>query len=886
MSGPNDLLTAALIDRYRIERELGSGGMATVYLAEDFRHHRQVAIKVLKPELAAVIGAERFLSEIRTTANLQHPHILPLFDSGEAQGQLFYVMPFVEGISLRDRLTREKQLPIPEAVRIASEVASALDYAHRHGIIHRDIKPENILLHDGSALVADFGIALAASKAGGSRMTETGMSLGTPQYMSPEQAMGERELDARSDVYALGCVTYEMLTGEPPFSGPTAQAIVAKVMTAEPAEATSLRKTIPPHVADAVHTALQKLPADRFESARAFAVAVSSDGATSTRQTSVRGHAATPKRSARRILLAAGAMVVVASAAFAAGRLLRGAAASELPPSRLAIIAPNLGGTGGSSLSRQIAITPAGDAIVYGGLATGRSVVALYLRRLDSDESTEIPGSQGFADATLSGDGKTLFGSSLTGTFRLPVSGGTPRAMPVPPTAFTGTWGPDGSYWYSDYNLNSLVRVTPSDSTIPMPREKVLGLRIQQILNDGRTAIVVRAAAGTVSGPVMLLDLPNATLTSLLDVPVIEARYAFGELVTVLPDGSLTSAPFDLRERRVTGRAMTLATGVMTTGTGLAQFAVADNGTVAYIPETPRSLVLIGRNGRAETMITERVNVHAPRFSPDGERLSVDIASSEGRDVWTFALDRRTLTRATFDRDGHDAAWSPDGRFLTYISLKSGTLTLYRTRPGSTEPAESLFTSPKLTFTGSWLRDGSALITDGNDMRGESNGDIVRVAGNGRGPVEPVVASPYEESYGMPSPDGRWLAFVSDQSGRQEVYVRPLGSDGEQMQISQGGATEPVWSPDGRELFFRTARGKSELAAATLRTAPAFGVVSQRTLFPMEDMVGAQPHANYDVSPDGQTFAMIRRNPGSHIVVLQNVPAMLRRLRGAVEARP
>ena len=201
------VLQAALADRYTITRELGSGGMATVYLAEDLRHRRKVAVKVLRPELAAVIGAERFLAEIRTTANLQHPHILPLHDSGEAGSFLYYVMPFVEGESLRDRLRREKQLPIPDAVRIATEVASALDYAHRHNVIHRDIKPENILLHDGSALVADFGIALAVSTAGGgTRMTETGLSLGTPHYMSPEQAMGEREITARSDVYALGAV--------------------------------------------------------------------------------------------------------------------------------------------------------------------------------------------------------------------------------------------------------------------------------------------------------------------------------------------------------------------------------------------------------------------------------------------------------------------------------------------------------------------------------------------------------------------------------------------------------------------------------------------------------------------------------------------------------
>jgi len=214
-------LTTVLSDRYRVERELGAGGMATVYLAHDLRHERDVAIKVLHPDLGAALGAERFLSEIRTTARLQHPHILPLLDSGAADGLLYYVMPYVRGETLRARLEREKQLPIADAVRIAREVAAALDHAHKQGVIHRDIKPENILLQDGAAVVADFGIALAVQQAGGQRMTQTGLSLGTPQYMSPEQAMGERTIDARSDIYALGAVTYEMLAGEPPFSGPT-----------------------------------------------------------------------------------------------------------------------------------------------------------------------------------------------------------------------------------------------------------------------------------------------------------------------------------------------------------------------------------------------------------------------------------------------------------------------------------------------------------------------------------------------------------------------------------------------------------------------------------------------------------------------------------------
>src|SRR6185437_15677287 len=267
-------LTATLADRYFIERELGAGGMATVYLAHDVKHDRDVAVKVLRPELAAVIGAERFLAEIKTTANLQHPHLLPLFDSGEADGLLFYVMPFVEGESLRAKLDAEHQLPIEEAIRITLAVASALDYAHKKGVIHRDLKPENILLQQGEPVISDFGIALAVSNAGGARVTQTGLSLGTPQYMSPEQATGDRIVDARSDIYSLAAVLYEMLTGEPPHSGKTAQAIIARVLTEKANSTRTMRETVPEHIDAAVLKALAKLPADRFASAADFTAAL------------------------------------------------------------------------------------------------------------------------------------------------------------------------------------------------------------------------------------------------------------------------------------------------------------------------------------------------------------------------------------------------------------------------------------------------------------------------------------------------------------------------------------------------------------------------------------------------------------------------------------
>ncbi len=274
MSNPLDRLTTALADRYAIQRELGAGGMATVYLADDLKHERQVAVKVLRPELAAALGPERFLREIKTTAGLNHPHILTLLESGEADGFLFYVMPYVEGESLRDRISREKQLPMEDALQIAREVADALGFAHSHDIVHRDIKPENVLLQSGHAVVADFGIARAIGAAGGDRLTQTGLAVGTPAYMSPEQGAGSAELDGRSDLYSLGCVFYEMLAGHPPFSGSTAQELLARHSLDPVPTVTAARPAVSGALVQAINRSLAKAPADRFSTASQFAAAL------------------------------------------------------------------------------------------------------------------------------------------------------------------------------------------------------------------------------------------------------------------------------------------------------------------------------------------------------------------------------------------------------------------------------------------------------------------------------------------------------------------------------------------------------------------------------------------------------------------------------------
>src|SRR6185295_8593384 len=278
MSDTRTRLFTALADRYRLGRQIGAGGMATVYLAHDLKLDRDVAVKVLRPELAAVLGTDRFLNEIKISARLDHPHILTLIDSGVADGFLYYIMPFVRGESLRDRLNRDTQLPLDEALDVIRQMTSALDYAHQKGIVHRDIKPENILLHEGEAMLADFGIAIAVKEAGGNRLTESGVSLGTPQYMSPEQATGDRDLDARSDIYSIAAVLYEMLAGQPPHTGASVQAVITKLLTERPTHLRVLRDTVPESVDAAVAKALAKLPVDRYASAGDFARALTTPG--------------------------------------------------------------------------------------------------------------------------------------------------------------------------------------------------------------------------------------------------------------------------------------------------------------------------------------------------------------------------------------------------------------------------------------------------------------------------------------------------------------------------------------------------------------------------------------------------------------------------------
>ncbi len=514
MSDTSERLRVALADRYTVTRELGAGGMATVYLAHDLKHDRDVAIKVLHPDLGGALGSERFLSEIRTTARLQHPHILPLLDSGDAYGLLYYVMPLVTGETLRARLERERQLPIADALRIAREVASALDYAHRQGVIHRDIKPENILLHDGSALVADFGIALAVQTAGGARMTQTGLSLGTPQYMSPEQAMGERIIDARSDVYALGAVLYEMLAGDAPFIGSSVQAIVAKVLSEKPTPIHTLRDTVPLGVEQAVGTALAKLPADRFASAAEFATALSNTSA-ATFSATVAPMPARPRWRDARTWVADGAGAVALALT---GVLLTRPAASESSVSRQQVhlwnhtLEPSLS-PGSRAVATQAAIAPDGSSIVFVDSTPGGYILMRKLR--DARDATVMAGTDGALSPAFSPDGRWIAYVTSDGKLKkTPVAGGGSITVAADVEYFYGslTWIDDQTLVYLSTKL-TLNRV-PVDGGVATPLKgwnapnstaslwglpKQRGILRDRKFNRGRSSI--RRTYGAIADP-------------------------------------------------------------------------------------------------------------------------------------------------------------------------------------------------------------------------------------------------------------------------------------------------------------------------------------------------------------------------------------------------
>ena len=870
----HDALAQALADRYTVVRELGSGGMATVWLARDLRHDRDVAIKVLHPDLGAALGGERFLTEIRTTARLQHPHILPLLDSGDGgNGLLYYVMPYVRGETLRARLERERQLPVADAVRLAKEVAGALEHAHRQGVVHRDIKPENILLQEGSALVADFGIALAVQQAGGPRLTQTGLSLGTPQYMSPEQAMGERTIDARSDVYALGAVAYEMLAGEPPFTGPTIQAIVARLMSEEPRALIAQRKAIPEAVEAAVLRALEKLPADRFASAAEFAVALEAPTTTATRLTRAQPSARGP----RGLAAALGVVALVASGAAAWGWMRPVATPAVV---RYRIFVDSVPAV--KDWAGEVAISPDGATIVRSGGPGGN----LLVRRRDQLTFTPIGGTEGASAPFFAPDGEHVGYFANDALHSVPIGGGPTTLLLDSISAPTSvTWGTDDRLYLSPAmaggtviasaparagaKLEALTRLDTASGEeshlhpSPIPGGKKLLLSVSY--RNGQRRIAVG-------------DIATGHITPLIDG--VRARYVPGGwLLFTTSEARLFVVPFDAEKGAITGDPVQVAERLPDSVIGAVDFDISANGTLVYSEEIAgeqRELVWVSRTG-ARTLFdsTWRGVFRTPTLSRDGRRLAVAMARERQFDIWLRDVAGGEPVRLTNEprQSSAEPAWSRDGTWVSYLVSRNGnTGDVWRRRVDGTGREELVLKATRPFSEQEWspVEDRLFLRTT---TPAAGAGDILTIRPGQESLPTPVAASPKNEYSPAISPDGRWLAFTGSYTGRLEIYVVPLAHpDSARWMISTKGGSAPRWSHKGDELFYLDQR--SNLVSARISTSPTFTVLGTRILFNTNDYIQTSTsRRNYDVAPDDQRFLFIQRAGGDRngqMVVVEN----------------
>ncbi|MGH7652260.1 MAG: protein kinase domain-containing protein [Gemmatimonadaceae bacterium] len=883
---------------YTIERELGSGGMATVYLAHDKKHDRKVAIKILHAELAAVLGAERFLQEIKLTAHLQHPHILGLIDSGligedvgELKGRPYYVMPYVEGESLRQRLDKEQQLPVGDAVRIATEVANALDYAHRHGVIHRDIKPENILLHDGSAIVADFGIALAVTQAGGARITQTGLSLGTPGYMSPEQAMGERTITARSDVYSLGAVTYEMLAGEPPFTGPTVQAVVARVMTEEPRPLASQRRNVPANVAAAVSHALEKIPADRFATAHEFAEALNNSAFSMSRASRTVVGRDQSTRGLWRLVYGITALAIVFFAVGLWGWMRPGPVKQVV---RYGLMLDSAEGIAPARGSRgRLAISPDGLRLAY----VGGQRAQLLVRARNQLHATAIPGTEGAQTPFFSPDGEYV-GFIAGRSLRIAsLNGGEPITVTDSLVGSTGaSWGRDGFIYFDGAGSVSLVRVEAKAGAVPKwfttldTASGEFDHMWPDVLPNGKGVLFTilssnRQSGAANSSAIAVAEVPSGKHRVIVNDAVYARYVSTGRLLYVTTNRTLMVVPFDQNAMKITGEPTALAESVLLSAGPTVDLAVSDNGTLIYTRGAPpgkQELVWLTRDGKTQPVDPDwQGTFHEPSISPDGRRLAASVTPNAsydvvGRtnDIWVKQLDRGPSIKLTLDgKANHHPTWTPDGRSVTFSSNAGGSLDLWTKRADGSTQAVLEVHEKRGALSPRWSPDGKWLVFR-TDRFQAGAGDILGIRPGIDTVALPLVATKFSELAPAISPDGRWLAYTSNESGQFEIYVVPFpNTAAAKWAVSTSGGTEPLWSHSGKELFYRD--GAGNLVAVEVQSTPTFSLGRSTALFPAPAYVYVSfvGTAEYAVGPDDRRFLMIRQAAASapdEIIVVDN----------------
>ena len=894
---------------YEIVKPLGTGGMGEVYRARDTRLGRDVAVKILPKEMSAdPQRKQRFEREAKTISSLNHPNICTLHDIGSQDGVDYLVMECVEGETLAKRLDRGS-LPLEQVLKIGAQIADALDKAHRAGIVHRDLKPGNIMLTATGAKLLDFGLAkpaapllnlatMTVTKAE-SPLTKEGMIVGTFQYMSPEQIEG-KEVDGRSDVFSLGAVLYEMLTGKKAFEGKSQLSVASAILEKEPAPISSLKPLTPPALEHAIRRCLAKEPEKRWQSAADLSGELQwvAEGGS-------QGEVVAPLTSRRRVgerlvWLSATAILGLLAIAAGAGFFLR--APKALEPIHLTADVGADVSLYTSSFGPVIALSPDGTRLVFVASGADRNV-RMYVRSLGQQQATLLTGTEGARDPFFSSDGQWI-GFFADGKLKkIARDGGAAVTLCDAPGDNGGSWVPDGTIVFaaSPSGFSRLFRVSSAGGNAePLtPLDNQAGELSQvwpQVLPGGKAVLYTSRSMST--------DFESADLTvyspmsgqrKVIVHHAFYGRYAPNGHLLFEREGNLFAVPFNLKQLEVTGEPQPIVEEVASNSAlgGGAQFSFSENGTLAYLSGHgsfgKMGIYWMDREGKFQPLREAPGGYRMPAFSPDGRRLAVAVGEGRTEEVWVYDLERDTLTRLV--APGGGPVWTPDGQRIAYYAGdgKNVTANLYWRRADGTGDAQRLTVSKNYQLAFSWRPDGKTLaFVEFNSAVG-TNFDVMTLSLEGDektgwkpGTPKPFANSPSNEGYPDFSPDGRWLAYGSDESGRFEVYVRPFPGPGGKWQVSSGGGRFPKWSRSGKELFYLSP--DSKIMAATYSVSGDSFHADKPQLWSPGQFTDLGVMPNYDVHPDGKRFAVLKApatetpsGPNNKVTFILNFFEALRR---------
>jgi eukaryotic-like serine/threonine-protein kinase len=871
---------------YEILAPIGAGGMGEVYKAKDTRLGRDVAVKVLPAQLSSSAELrQRLEREAKTISQLSHAHICTLYDVGHQDGTDYLVMEFLEGETLADRLGKGS-MPIDQALRIAIEIAGALDAAHRSGIVHRDLKPGNVMLTKSGVKLLDFGLAKLAvpDKSAVSQatslptalqesqpLTTRGTILGTFQYMAPEQLEGG-EADARSDIFAFGCVLYEMLTGQKAFTGKSQASLIGSIMNSDPAPISSIQPMIPASLDRIVKGCLAKEPEHRWSTAHDVMLQLQwiAEGGS---MAGVPAPVVARRKNREKLAWGLFAAALVAAAALAIGFVRR--APTPAPLVRFDVVPPAEIAT--MDVPR---ISPDGHLLAFD--ATDMEGKArIWIRPLGSLAAQPLMGTEGGVRPFWSPDSKYI-GFIADGVLKkVDVAGGPPTKVCDAPGGSDGTWSPEGVILFDGTGTDPIYRVpaiggTKALAAVQDPARKETSVGWPQFLPDGKHYIFLVTGEKPEDSAYWIASIDSSEKTKLAPAQTL-VEYAPPGFLLFVRDRTLVAQPFDASSRKITGEAVPLAEKIGTDNVGLARFSVSNNGVLAYrTGETGGRLLWRDRAGRELETLGDPGDYANPTLSPSGDRLAFGLTDSRSTktDIWIRDLGRGINSRFTLGAgNNYRSVWSPDGATIVFSSDRGGTIDLYEKSTKGPGEEKLLLKTDEPKSAASWSKDGKYIAYASRNQKTQWDLWALPTFGD-RKPI-PIAVTPFTEQNPVFSPDARYVAFVSNESGREEIYVQTFPDASGKWQVSNGGGSDPSWRGDGKELYYRSPDQK--LMAVEIRGGADFQAGVPQALFPIRIRPGA-PRNKYAAALDGQRFlvaAPLGRDAMSPTTVVLNWPAGL-----------